>query len=185
MLKANFPDFHSQAVGISFCDEEEKGQERQWKLEKEEPRCLEHKDITWKFTSGIQFSLSKLKKKTEMRQCMDRADFTSPLYSILAMRSWDVMSPLVLQFFKPVGWTRIVVPILTEQQNHPRNFLKLFSSSYLTCTSENCLFHFINRLFILGLPSFHNSLIYIYLFHSLSSYPVDFVSLRTWVIQYP
>lgn len=122
--------------------------------------------------------LKKKKKKTEMGQRMDRADFPSPLYSILAMRSWDVTSPLCAPIFKPMGWTRIVVPILTEQQNHPWNFLKLCSSSYLTSTSENCLFILLTISFILGLPSFHNSLIYIYPFHSLSSYPVDFVSLE-------
>ena len=158
----------------------ERTREKMWKLEKEEPRCLEHKDITLKVYKWniVQSSWKKKKKKTEMGQRMDRADFPSPLYSILAMRSWDVTSPLCAPIFKPMGWTRIVVPILTEQQNHPWNFLKLCSSSYLTSTSENCLFILLTISFILGLPSFHNSLIYIYPFHSLSSYPVDFVSLE-------
>lgn len=47
-MKSNFPDFHSPRLwGISLCDEEEKRQERQCeKLEEEEFRCWEHKDVS-------------------------------------------------------------------------------------------------------------------------------------------
>ena len=126
----------------------------------------------------VEYSSVFLKKKTEMGQRVDRADFPSPLYSILAMRSRDVTSPLCAPIFTLVGWTRIAVPILNEQQNHPRNFLKLYSSSYLTSTSEICLFILITISSILGLPSLHNSLIYVY----LTLYPHTLLILFLWRI---
>lgn len=59
-----------------------------------------------------------------MTQCEERDVFPSSGYEPLDLTSW---CPNFLS--KPVRRTRIVVPILTEHQNHPSNFSKLHTSS--------------------------------------------------------